>query len=456
MCELRDANVLIVQPFPSKNISTSSLLLSLGIKSYRMINLNDPCEAVRRTFHQRFEILICDQSYAQGRIKANDVIRQLMRAKALDQRSLVVMDCGAKVEKDMSYYLADVPLHANASQREIAERIRSEFVRKNKALPLLTPQPCDTEQDVEKRHRFFEQYYPQWQSDVTLSRGHYHLRNQRTKNATELYGSLIKQSARKDTTLEICYFLNALALNGQIGDALALHVKLSSGKLKLGQPFFQLGGVLQLANGDILPAYHSLHTSLQRFGMNLEQRIGLALVATAIAKLDHALELFSANLNCAKRLNQDVAQHIMNYLFALVMSWTNNPQAGTLYHKKFRQLLQDISRLRLSEGENLQLTLLKAHADHLVGKQRISTLVNTLVSIRKMRPYVSETCQLHALYVSALVADDDNFYDIYQSITANDAVFVFEPLAALNTILIKQLEQRHFSSVMGHMQLATA
>lgn len=456
MPKLKDANVLIIKEYPNRYISISSLLLSLGIKPYRMVNLNDPIEAVKRTFHQRFDVLICDQNYRDNQLKAADIIAQLRAAKVIDQGTVIVMDCRAEVCKDYSYYLADIPLHPESNQRDVTDRLRTEYERKNKVWPLLNRTPSQSEQDMEKRYQFFEQHYPEWQYDLTLSRGHYYLLNQQTKYATELYGTLIKQNAKKDLTLEICYFLNALALNGQQKEALALHTKFASGKRKLGQPLTEMGAMLQLAHGHLVDAYQLLSFSQQRYGMNLTQRTGLALIGIAVGKYDQALELFSNNLMCAKQLNQDVALHMLNYLFALVMSWSVNQDASALYQKKFAQLSQQLSSSRLSESQSVQLALLNVHADCLLAKGYRASTESLLISFDSLNSNTSQSCQLHALYISALFAKESTFNRLRKEISQRKIVYMFDPLAALNGELVKQLGWKHFCSAMAGVMPVTS
>lgn len=456
MLNFKDANVLIVKEIPNRNISISSLMLSLGVKPYRMVNLNDPIEAVKRTFHHQFDILICDQTYRDSQLTASDIVEQLQASKAIGERTVIVMDCHADMSKDYSYYLADVPLLAESNLREVTEELRTQFERKNRIAPMLQPKPWDSEQEMEKRFQSFSQKYPEWQYDLLLHRGHYCLANQRTKEATGLYGLLIKQRRQKDPTLEVCYFLNALALNGQAREALVLHKKFAAGQRKLGQPFTDMGALLQFSTGNLDNAYQCLSSSKQEYGMNLAQRTEMALLAVALEKYDQALELFANNLKCAEQLNRDLTQHTMNYLFALLMSWMANCDAGALYQKKFKQLREQVSRGRLSEAQNVQLALLTLHADYLVEKSWQVSAQKQLISLSSMLPQCSMSFRLHALYISAMLGNERVFNHIQQSITCGQAVLTSCPLKSSSSLWMRQLNWEHFKLVTNRTTPVTA
>ena len=132
MLKLRDANVLIIKEFPNKNISISSLMLSLGIKQHKIIHLNSPHEALNRTFHGRFDILICDQSFRKNTVKSQDLILELRKSKTIDERSTIIMDCSDSSIRDSSYYFGDVHLKPEDNQRDISVLIRKVFEKKNK------------------------------------------------------------------------------------------------------------------------------------------------------------------------------------------------------------------------------------------------------------------------------------------------------------------------------------
>lgn len=448
MPSLKDASVLIVKEYPNRYIGISSLLLSLGVKPYRMVNLNDPTEAMKRTFHQRFDILICDQNYRNQQFKASDIIEQLRFANVIEQRTVIVMDCRTDVIKDSSYYLADVPMHAESNQREIADTLRSEFERKNTITSLLENKPWHTEQDMEKRYRSFAQQYPKWQYDLILSRGHYCLSNKRTKEATELYGALLKLRTKKDPTVEVSHFLNALALNGQVKEAQMLHNKFSTSERKLGQPFAEIGAVLQLDSGELAQAYQSLEKSQQQYGMNLVQRTAMAAIALVLAKYDQALDLLSVNLKNAEQLNRDVAQHMMNYLFALVMSWMVNPSAGALYQKKFNQLREQLSCYRLSEVQSYQLSLLIVHRDYMLQKPWRVAAQKVLANSRLKLANSEIFCQLHALYISALLGNEASFIQLRETIVQDLELSISEPMKAQGSKLIRQLNWARISSLL--------
>jgi len=450
MLKLKDANVLIVKEFPNKSIGISSLLLSLGIKQHKIIHLNAPHEPLNRTFHERFDILICDQSYRRNQVKACDLLNELNAMQTIDEHSTIIMDCFESNIKDVSYYLADIHLRPEDTQRDINELIRKVFEKKNKVWPLLQREHDFSEQEMTKRYQFFEQHYPEYQYDLMLNRGHQYLLNRDLKAATELYGALIKEASKKDYSLEVSFFLNALSLNGQSEDALELHEKFDVSKVQFGQPFDEMGALLLLKNGHFQRAYRMLSTSGIRYGHNLAQRTMIGLMGIVMGKTEQALEHFSSNLASAKLLNRDVASHMLNYMFALLMLWMKGGEGAALYEKKYQQMLKEVSRYKLSEADSLQLAMIKLHGDCLtIGSQHAESLISGLT---KKLAKVSCTSKIHALYLASGLGDKAYFYELRRDLIHCESVFMIDPIPPFCAAITKSIDFSEFAREMAKFQ----
>lgn len=446
MLKLRDANVLIIKEFPNKNISISSLMLSLGIKQHKIIHLNSPHEALNRTFHGRFDILICDQSFRKNTVKSQDLILELRKSKTIDERSTIIMDCADSSIRDSSYYFGDVHLKPEDNQRDISVLIRKVFEKKNKVWPLLQRNDIECADEMEKRYQFFEQHYLEYQYDFKLNRAHHHLVKRELKQATELYGALIKEAGKRDYSLEISLFLNALVLNAQSDDALELYNKFNSAKFQLGQPFDEIGTLLMLQNGSIQDAYRLLTRSGSRWGLSLAHQTSLALMSIAASRYDDALVHFSSGLNTAKLINRDVAQHTLNYLFALLMLWMRSEEGSGLYEKKFDQVVKEMSRHKLTESESQHLALIQLHAEFLTGARQSAESV--LDSFTRKLDKVSSVAKIHALFLSTGLSNKDNLTLIFDNLLHHDSVFMFEPLPPVCAALVKRIDFKQFASDM--------
>ncbi|MDN3609476.1 hypothetical protein ACFFUP_05220 [Vibrio ostreicida] len=443
MLKLKDANVLIIKEFPNKNISISSLMLSLGIKQHKILHINAPADALKRTFHGRFDILICDHMFNNSQLKSLDVIREMQKANVIDDGSVIIMDCLDSRLKDASCYLADVHLRPENSQQELQTLIRRTFDQKNKVIPLLRREGIDSAEEMEQRYQFFEQHYLEYQYDLKRHRAYHYLSNRELKKATEIYGVLIKDSGKRDHSLEISLFLNALVLNGQSKDALELFAKFASSKFELGQPFDEIGVLIQLREGNMSQAADMLKSSGARWGFNLAQRSILALTSLVLGKYDEALVHFSSNVTVAKILNQNVAQHTLNYLFSLLMLWMRSEEGSGLYERKFNQVIKEISRLKLKESEHQHLAIILLHAEFLLGnRQNAESVIDSFVKKVEKTGCVAK---LHALYLSSGLSNKAHASLIFNRLASNSAVFMFEPLPPACAALVKAIDFKAFS-----------
>ncbi|MGR5231760.1 hypothetical protein [Vibrio rotiferianus] len=451
MLKLRDANVLLIKEFANKNISISSLLLSLGIRQHKIIHLNSPCEALNRSFHQQFDILICDQSFRNGQIKSQDLIFELKKANAIDERSIIVMDCKRGFVRDRSYYLADVHIIPDDSQQEISDLIRKVFKKKNKVWPLLQPDNLDSNDDIEERYQFFEHHYVDYQHDLRLNRANNHLLKRELKQASELYGTLIKEGCIRDYSVEISLFLNALSLNGQTKEALELYEKFNSTRFQLGQPFEEIGSLLLLQNGHIKQAYQLSARSGLQWGLSRVEHQILALFAIGLGKYEDALVHFSSDLNAAKQINQNVVQSTLNYLFVLLMVWMRSKEGRILYEKKFAQVLNEVSRLKMNESESQHFSLIQLHASFLKGElQNAEASLDAFV--RKLGK-ANDIGKIHALFLSTGLSDKENLTQIFDHIKHSDSVFMFDPLPSLCAALVKHIDFQAFAKEMKRFHI---
>ncbi|WP_182025365.1 hypothetical protein [Vibrio rotiferianus] len=446
MLKLRDANVLLIKEFANKNISISSLLLSLGIRQHKIVHLNSPTEALNRSFHQQFDILICDQSFRNGQVKSQDLIFELKKANAVDERSTIVMDCKRGFVRDRSYYLADVHITPDDNQQDISDLIRKVFKKKNKVWPLLQTENLDSHNDIEKRYQFFERHYIDYQHDLRLNRANHHLLNRELKQASELYGVLIKEGGKRDSSVEISLFLNTLVLNSQTEEALELYEKFDSTRFQLGQPFEEIGSLLLLKSGHVKQAYQLAARSGLQWGLSRVQHQILALFAIGLGKYEDALVHFSSDLNAAKQINQNVVHSTLNYLFALLMVWMRSEEGRILYEKKFAQVLNEVSRLKMNESETQHFTLIQLHADFLKG-ERQNAEASLDAFVRKLDK-ANDIGKIHALFLSTGLSDRENLAQILDHIKHNDSVFMFEPLPSLCAALVKHIDFQEFAKEM--------
>jgi len=450
MLKLKDANVLIVKEFPNRNISISSLLLSLGVKQHKIIYHTAPHEPLNRTFHDRFDILICDQHYCQNQIKASDLLYQLTAMRTIDDSSSIIMDCLDIEVKDSSYYLADIHITPENNQRDISEQIRRTFEKKNTVWPMLQSDKELSDSEMAKRYEFFEHHYPDYQYDLMLKRAHQYLMKRELKNATELYGVLIKEAGKKDYSLEVSFFLNAMLMNGQSEDALELYEKFDISKVQFGQPFDQIGALMLLKKGYLQRGYRMLVTSGMRYGLDMVERTMLGLVGVILGKNEEALEHFSTNLAVSKLLNREVPQSMLNYLFALLMLWTANDESSSLYKKKYEHMLNEVSRLKLNDAETQQLAVIKLHGYSLtIGSQNAES---TIGSVTKKLPKLGCICKVHALFLASGLSNKSYFTEIHSDIFNSAGVFMLQPLPPICSTLTKHMDFGLFARSMTSHQ----
>lgn len=449
MFKLKDATVLIIKESPNKKISLSSLMLSIGIKQHKMIHLHALNDAVGRTFHDRFDIVVCDHSYRQ-QVKASDVLHELHSMGTIDERSTIIIDCLEQQNKDSSYYLADVHLGAEDSLKELSEQIRLVVDKKNRIWPLLEGEQLFTTQEMAKRYEFFEQHYPEYKYDLILHRAHHYLVARELKQATEMYGVLIKETNKKDYSIEVSFFLNALILNNQWADALELHNKFDASSIEFGQPFDDIGAYLMLKNGDLLAAYQRLSASTAQYGFSLTHRTALGLMSVVMGKNAQALEHFSSNLMAAKVLNRNVSSHILNYLFALLMLWMKNGSGNGLYEKKFTQMMKEVSRYKLTQAEKQQLELIRLHRDYLhCGSQTGEATIRHFV---KSISGMSAVAKIHGLYLAAVIANKALLSELVKEVNVCDSVFMLDALPPICAALTKFMELSDFANEISQLQ----
>ncbi|KGY11910.1 hypothetical protein NM22_11505 [Vibrio tubiashii] len=447
MLKFKDANVLVVKEFPNRNISISSLMLSLGVKPHKIIYHSAPHEPLNRTFHDRFDILICDQSYCQNQVKASDLLHHLSAMRTIDDSSTIIMDCLDIEVKDSAYYLSDIHITPEDNQRDISEQIRRTFEKKNTVWPMLLSEREFSAQEMAKRYEFFEHHYPDYQYDLMLKRAHQHLLKRELKSATELYGTLIKEAGKKDYSLEVSFFLNAMLMNGQSEDALELYEKFDLSQVQFGQPFDQIGALLLLKKGHLQRGYRMLVTSGMRYGLDMTERTMLGLIGIILGKNEEALEHFSSNLAVSKMLKREVPQHMLNYMFALLMQWTSNDEFSSLYKKKYEHMLNEVSRLKLNEAENQQLAVIKLHGYSLtIGSQNAESTISTVV--RKL-PKLSCCCKVHALFLASGLNKKSYFTEIHSDIFNSEGVFMLQPLPPTCAALTRYMDFGQFARSMS-------
>lgn len=454
MSTFRNANVLIVKERPNRSISISSLLLSLGIKPNSIVHLNSLPDALSRNFHETFDIFVGDQVYGAANVKASDVIEEMMCLHSLGEHSVLVLDCAENDVKDSSVYMADVLINAGDNQNEVTRIIRKAFVKKNKLWPLLEAEKQISDEQMDKRYRFFEQHYPGHSYDIALDRAQHYVNSGELEKATRLLGSLIKGAKKRDLSVVLSRYLYTLILSDKHKNALEIYMKFDKSKLRLGQPFDEIGVLLFARNGGLAHSYKRLADSGKRWGLSLPQRTTLALICIAEKKYDEATAHFSTNLKVARAIKRGVVEHTLNYLFALLMLWMTRTEGALLYQRKYQTVKDMLPLGKLSEAESVQLSLIQLHANLIMNLDQDFEF--SLSRCSRKTEKMTLVTKLHFLYLSATFTDKQYFKLVYQEIIGQGMATEFALLPSLVAELVSANDFKALSLPVGSPQRKVA